>query len=1270
MATTYDAEKYGALCDQCTLSTRRAGGPVGGEIRPGAKAIIITEFPRERDIETGRPLTDNMGGMEFNESLKAIGVRRDTVNITHAIACRPVENDIDKEMLLWQRENKKRVAAGEEPLPSPIQCCRPRLMNDIGGVHNLVTLGKRAFQAVTGSNAAILEIRGGPIEGKFNAAEHFEFKPADLAETGPSNDYPIKLLPTLHPGFVVHVRRWTKPFRSDVARAFRWFENSLGWKNPEIILNPTYSQLTEFLESSDTFVVDTETTFEDPLISRLKCIGFATENKALCVHFYSIEDESKFYNQFEENKIRQYIKDFLVNENILKIGHNFNYFDSLVLQHHFGVTPKPVVDTLVMHRLVESELPHGLGFIGSLYTDVASWKAAHTAKEAKSDFELGTYCCMDTIVNYRIINTLANSMRLKKQDHLLDKDLRIQDICRGMHEVGMWVDMKRRRELAVEIKHDIINYLAEVQKSAGIPDFNPNSAGQIRKLLFETWRLAPVEYTKLGDPKTDDFTLRMLRAEHGHNLQINTFIFALRKYKKAVKMYGTYIQRMVPYGHDVGSIEIDDDDRSDDQETMPEDPRGLILADGRMHPDYNATGTRTGRLSSSNPNAQNFVKRLRSMVRAAPGHVLVGADADHLELRIITAVAQIKAYLEVFQDPKGDPHAMTASLMFGEAFTKLVRKSDQWTNLRKLGKGIAYASFYGSGDETVHSVVTSAEEDGKPVYPNLTVREVALMRRKWLGNIPEMKKWWDRTVDEYRDNGHLVDPVWGRRRDFLDGEKFNELINFGIQCVPGWSRVLTKDGYLPIESLLGREVIAWTGKRWAPARVIPKGVKELYRVHTERGMHFTCDDAHKAKFVGREGYEWRTLFDAAQGGRFALDLARPLEFGHPMAEHDAYAAGYWIGDGHSNREGHDSYSIGFTIAESKEDPNDTRAGQFMLDKIQAWAQARGVELSVKNDEGCFTGMVYKGGYEWLKSIGADPAWKAHTKRVPDRIWTASLQDRKDFIRGYLDADGYKNPSDAILINCCQRDLLQDVMILARTVGIESSIDGPFKADTKGHEAFRLRLNSAQTYNQLGWGAPCKLRTSPLSNTPRFEFQRVLPALEPTCHSDNVIRSRLRHTPNPEVSAYVLNRMGIDDIYDHDKFVSASSRRICVPVYTLSVDDEDHQYVAEGIISKNSAGAHIVHDATFKLIDQIPFFKWGPGTGLINQCHDALVFEVPMDHEKYKGDDAEFKWCPPNCKCTANKIARMIKEAMNVELKELPGVKFSATPEIDMTWDKV
>jgi len=36
-------------------------------------------------------------------------------------------------------------------------------------------------------------------------------------------------------------------------------------------------------------------------------------------------------------------------------------------------------------------------------------------------------------------------------------------------------------------------------------------------------------------------------------------------------------------------------------------------------------------------------------------------------------------------------------------------------------------------------------------------------------------------MEEYQSSGYVIDPVWGRRRDFLDGEAFNEIVNHPIQ---------------------------------------------------------------------------------------------------------------------------------------------------------------------------------------------------------------------------------------------------------------------------------------------------------------------------------------------------------------------------------------------------------------------------------------------------------------------------------------------------------
>jgi hypothetical protein len=85
---------------------------------------------------------------------------------------------------------------------------------------------------------------------------------------------------------------------------------------------------------------------------------------------------------------------------------------------------------------------------------------------------------------------------------------------------------------------------------------------------------------------------------------------------------------------------------------------------------------------------------------------------------------------------------------------------------------------------------------------------------------------------------------------------------------------------------------------------------------------------------------------------------------------------------------------------------------------------------------------------------------------------------------------------------------------------------------------------------------------------------------------------------------------------------------------------------------------------------MPFFKWGPGTGLIAQVHDALYAEVPCSHGKHEGKDAEFSWCPPGCKCEANRAARDIEAAMNRVVPGLDGLSFSAKAKIGKNWGEV
>jgi hypothetical protein len=200
---------------------------------------------------------------------------------------------------------------------------------------------------------------------------------------------------------------------------------------------------------------------------------------------------------------------------------------------------------------------------------------------------------------------------------------------------------------------------------------------------------------------------------------------------------------------------------------------------------------------------QNFPKFLRALAEPFAGHCYIGADADQLELRIAAALWGAQKYLRAF-DAGADPHSTTAYGIFGERFQRaegfpggrwdgdlfIPDGTGKWSgdakNYRDLAKKVQYASQYKANVDTVHRVIAQTEvenSDGTTSLPFLTLplSDVRQMHEAWLSAVPEFSRGWDREVNEWRAQGYLEEPVSGRRRDFLDGENPNELVNFKVQ---------------------------------------------------------------------------------------------------------------------------------------------------------------------------------------------------------------------------------------------------------------------------------------------------------------------------------------------------------------------------------------------------------------------------------------------------------------------------------------------------------
>jgi DNA polymerase-1 len=826
---TYDPRACGARCDECPLKGNTVVPPEANispvKLLAGAGVAIVGEAPGEQEEKHERPFV-GPSGAELDTALRMARIRRRETHITNVMLCRPPGNKLQDFLRKISRENKKRekeykakckeAEQNNLPMPSPpkmtptpMECCAPRLEAEIAGFRRFITLGKTAMTAVTGVTASIMAVRGGLME-------------LDATERTPER----KVMPTVHPAFVLRMPRWKHVFRNDVFKAGRWFRGEAEWVPPNVTYNPEPEELKEFLSNPDRiYTFDIETDGIESLTAKMRCIAIGDTEKVMVVGLLGKDGHTRFYPPVVERRVRRVLCDFFEDESKVKAGHNAGYYDKIVLQQQWGINPKPIVDTILLHRCVESELPHGLAYVGSMYTEAPSWKTDREGNKlshgSESDEQLHEYCANDVAVTARVMPPLIDQVKLRKQVPVWQLDQRIQAVCSDMHTVGMFVDQKKRLAEEKRLLSRRYELLHEIRERLEIPDFNPGSIYQLRDVLFEDWQLVPPvdeeeRYTASGDPSTADLVLRALLTSRDVAEEHRELIKLIRYYRKVQKVLGTYVVKLRPWNLAIEDhLGWDDDDDWVDKETRKKyglEKRGIVdPRTGRMHPGYNAHVAVTGRLSSSKPiNAQNFPKAMRSMVVAAPGNVLVGADMDQLELRIAAARWGVQLYLRAFETGK-DPHSMTAFAVFGERFCRAAgitpdqfdrpgplvgpsyingkfEGSGEDKKMRDLSKAVQYASQYMAKVETVHKLICKTEIPSKSgdgttdlPYALLPLRRVRQMRDNWLKGAPEFERGWDKEITTYRNTGFIREDVTGRRRDFLDGEMPNEIVNFPIQ---------------------------------------------------------------------------------------------------------------------------------------------------------------------------------------------------------------------------------------------------------------------------------------------------------------------------------------------------------------------------------------------------------------------------------------------------------------------------------------------------------
>jgi len=195
--------------------------------------------------------------------------------------------------------------------------------------------------------------------------------------------------------------------------------------------------------------------------------------------------------------------------------------------------------------------------------------------------------------------------------------------------------------------------------------------------------------------------------------------------------------------------------------------------DGRVYPHWRPCGAATGRASCTDPNVQSLTKAggYRSCIRPKDGRVLVKADVNQMELRVLAAVTRDENMLEVFRRG-GDVNVNTAEAITG-------RKVEKDDPERQRAKAVNFGLSYGMG---ANRFLEKAKNDYGVL---MSLQEAKEAKRKLLDTYPGIGHWHWRQARECERGNFETRTLLGRRRivepDREGKPKFTERLNAPVQ---------------------------------------------------------------------------------------------------------------------------------------------------------------------------------------------------------------------------------------------------------------------------------------------------------------------------------------------------------------------------------------------------------------------------------------------------------------------------------------------------------
>lgn len=313
-----------------------------------------------------------------------------------------------------------------------------------------------------------------------------------------------------------------------------------------------------------------------------------------------------------------------------------------------------------------------------------------------------------------VCDCLFNELVKKDQLKLLtDVEIPLAAVLAEMETNGVLLDSSGIAAYGEELEKQINALQKEIFELVGY-EFNLNSPKQLGVALFEKLGLPAKKKNQRGY-STSAEVLEELRSEH-------PCIEKLLKYRTLSKLKSTYCEGLL----------------------------NAVSPDGRVRSTFNQTETRTGRISSLEPNLQNIPVRtpegreFRKFFKAQDGCVLCDADYSQIELRVLAHIANDENMIKAFENGT-DIHVATAAAAFGMPIDMITPE------LRSRAKAVNFGIVYGIG------AFSLAKDIG------VTRKEADNLIKNYLSAYSGVNEYMTHIIEKAKSDGYVT-TLFGRRR--------------------------------------------------------------------------------------------------------------------------------------------------------------------------------------------------------------------------------------------------------------------------------------------------------------------------------------------------------------------------------------------------------------------------------------------------------------------------------------------------------------------------